>query len=126
MRVPVWRWGLRSVSFPSPRGLTVFRGLSPPRFPSRARLKSPVDLLSSFLRLWRNDATVSSRRARSPPLLAGGPAAVSSPPYPVGVVSPVRSRIFRPRSGGSGGSRFPDVAPRCRVLGGARRGPARP
>lgn len=111
------------MSFPSPRGLTVFRGLSPPRFPSRARLKSPVDLLSSFLRLWRNDATVSSRRARSPPLLAGGPAAVSSPPYPVGVVSPVRSRVFRPRSGGSGGFPFPR---RCASLPCAWGGPPRP
>lgn len=33
MRVPVWRWGLLSMSSPSPRGQAFLRGLSSPLFP---------------------------------------------------------------------------------------------
>lgn len=112
-RVPVWRWGLRSMSIPSsPRGPASLRGLGPPRS-SLAGSKVAGRPPPLLLRLSRDDAAPCSRWVRPlPPLLAGGWPPSGLPPVPVGVVPlpPVRGPPTPP--GGVGG--FP-VSPTLRL-----------
>lgn len=131
VRVPVWRWGLRSVSLPPslPRG--------PASLPTRARSpslsplagsKSLVDLLPSSSTCPRESVTDAC-----PPLGLSsssasrrGSAAVRSPAAPRWRgLPPARSRSSDPARGGRGWfPRLPDVAPRLPVCMGV--GPLRP
>lgn len=76
----------------------------------------------SFLHPLAQRRGPASRRVPPPPLLAGSPAAVRSPAVPRRcALSPPAHGLPAP-PGGSGVSRVPGVAPRCRVLGEARCG----
>lgn len=130
VRVPVWRWGLRSVSLPPrcPEARPPFRrGLGPPLSPL-AGSKSLVDLLPSSSTCPR-EGVAAACQALGPSSSSAsrrGSAAVRSPAAPRWRgLPPAGSRSSDPARGGRGWfPRLPDVAPRLPVCLGV--GPLRP
>lgn len=117
VRVPVWRWGLRSVSLPlaAPRpGLPSDAGSAPLSPPSRGQSRSSTSSPPPPPVRARASPPRVRRWARPhPPLLAGGRPPSGLPPLPVGVVSlpPVHGPPTPPEGVGGG---FP-VSPALRL-----------
>lgn len=117
VRVPVWRWGLRSVSLPlaAPRpGLPSDAGSAPLSPPSRDQSRSSTSSPPPPPVRARASPPRVRRWARPhPPLLAGGRPPSGLPPLPVGVVSlpPVHGPPTPPEGVGGG---FP-VSPALRL-----------
>lgn len=133
VRVPVWRWGLRSVSLPlaAPRpGLPFDAGSAPLSPPSRGQSRSSTSSPPPPpVRARASPPRVRRWACPHPPLLAGGRPPSGLPPLPVGVVSlpPVHGPPTPPEGVGGG---FP-VSPTLRLAcpcawGWARCGPRPP